>query len=593
MAKDNNNIKRPVAAPGAAAAPMVASLSKVEQARAMLANSSLSVTAPGSKAAPLLAASTVLTLRVSEIEPYDKNPRTDRNECYDDIKESIRIAGLDTILQVTRLPGQDRYTIAKGGNTRLSILKELFQETKDPRFETVSCQLIPWVSHSAAISEHVKENTLRGSMSYFDKAKAFFDIRTEILAETGKQPGVRELGKVLHESYGLSVDHATLGRYLHVAEHFQAIKSWTNNITCKALIPAYNNLLRLGLKFEKSEAELHLELQAALERYATALGEEDSFDVERCIETMEAGVSAFLQLTSHQLRFALSALQVSPAAPKAELLTSPEPMTTVVTAHHPASGDTDLADADTGDENSGHDEQHGADGGLAETRSIARTGAKSPSQVALELGAQSAQQGGATAPNAEEEDGTQVTPAATNAAQTAAVAPQAPAKRALTVEGTLDQLIDAAAKFADLCGVGEACRTSLSLPVGFFMDIPDDPLTQPSPNFPDSRIRVAGWWMAAALAKQFDEEESRLLPSGSMWRKFWVQTEREADGQVDAASVFGVIQEHMGAVLGDDGRIALALEYSTAVLGDARRATAYAELVSIVNQLDALRNKGV
>jgi ParB family protein of integrating conjugative element (PFGI_1 class) len=562
---------------------MASSLSKVEQARAAMASSSLSVTAPGSKATPLLSTSTVLTLRVAEIEPYDKNPRTDRNECYDDIKESIRIAGLDSILQVTRLPGQDRYTIAKGGNTRLAILKELFAETNDPRFETVACQLIPWVSHSAAISEHVKENTLRGSMSYFDKAKAYLDIRTEIGNETGKQPGVRELGKVLHESYGLSVDHASLGRYLHVAEHFQAIKPWTNNITCKALIPAYNNLLRLGIRFEKSEADLHLELHAALERYASTAAAQESFDVESCINAMDTGICAFLQLTEHQLRFALSALQVSPSAPMAELLTTPAPMTTVATTYVAGNAEPGAPA-----------EENAATDGLEDTRSAARTGAKPLNQVASELGSQSSlQQNVATSPAANAATPAADTDTNNTAAHTSSAAAQASSpKRSLTVEGALDQLIDAATKFTDLCGVGEACRTSLSLPVGFYMDIPDEPLTQPSSSCPDSRIRVAGWWMAAAVAKQFDEEESRLLPSGSMWRKFWVQTERESAGEVDATSLFSVIQEHMGAVLGDDGRIALALEYSSAVLGDVRRAQAYGELVASMNQLCALRNKG-
>ena len=579
--------------------PTPSTPSKLELARQKLAGSSLSVTAPGSdKARPILTSPTVVTLPLSEIQPYERNPRTDPNDCFDDIKESIRVAGLDSIMQVTRQPGAAHYTVAKGGNTRLRALKELWDETKDPRFESVLAQIVDWKSHAVAIADHLKENTLRGAMSFFDKAKACAEIRAEIAKAEGKPPGVRELVKVLHDQHGLALDHATLGRYLHVAEHFSALKPWINNPIAKTLIPPFNALVRLGIKFERHEDEIHQELQAALTRYAADLSvREHAFDEETCIVAMENAIAVFLGLTLHQLKFALAALAVSPAATKAELITAPEPLERLDQlngagghgsgAPGPGEGD-DGGGGDSGDDLAGSGSA--ATGGLDATRSMVPNRGKTNAQIALELGAQSraAAQAAAAAQAGQNAGGAPSAPTP----PAPAPAPVAPTKKALSVEAALDAVIDAAARFADLCGVSELCNTSLALPCGFFMEIGDDATTLPTSDCQDARVRVGGWWLAATLTRQWDEDQARLLPATAMWRKFWVQEERDRQGAADPGSIFEVIQDHLGGLMGDDGRVAVSLEYMHAVLADADRAAAYSELVFLVNQLHAIRNRG-
>ncbi len=80
-------------------------------------------------AEPLTETAMVVTLE--QLRPYDLNPRLMRNPNYDDIKASIRQRGLDTPPPITRRPDQDYYIIANGGNTRLSILNELWRETHE------------------------------------------------------------------------------------------------------------------------------------------------------------------------------------------------------------------------------------------------------------------------------------------------------------------------------------------------------------------------------------------------------------------------------------------------------------------------------
>ena len=69
---------------------------------------------------------TTLVLRVDEIKAYEHNPRHAENREYPRLKDSIRARrGLTTPLTVTKRPGDDLYTIAAGGNSRLRALKEL------------------------------------------------------------------------------------------------------------------------------------------------------------------------------------------------------------------------------------------------------------------------------------------------------------------------------------------------------------------------------------------------------------------------------------------------------------------------------------
>jgi ParB family protein of integrating conjugative element (PFGI_1 class) len=570
--------------------------SKLDQYRQTMAASALTVAAPGTKAKPFLTTPTVVTIPVAEIEPYERNPRTDPNEAYEDIKESIRVSGLDSIMQVTRLPGAAHYTVAKGGNTRLKALKELWDETKDPKFESVACQIFEWKDHASAIADHVKENTVRGAMSFFDKAKACLDIRNEIASTTGQTPGVRELVKTLRGTYGLTIDQPTLGRYLHVAEHFAVLKPWVNNPISKSLIPPFNSLVRLAEKWDKNENETHQELQAALERYAFSLGDDQEFNSDAAIAGMEAAVAVALGLTQHQLQYALAGLAVSPNATKAELLTSPQAQQRLDQIGGGGAGDADDATPPLPPNTVGSGSNPGQNEsvpGLDATRRQAGSGAKTPAQIALELGAQTRAQrerellSGASDPGT----GAGTTPPATPPTTTGAPAGTG-SKKALSVEGALDVVIDAAATFADLCGVSELCHTSLSLPVGFFMEIDEEGTTSPTADCADARIRVGGWWLAATLTRQWDEDQARLLPTSALWRKFWVQEERDKQGAADPGEVFHVAQALLGGNLGNDMRLAVPLEYVHVVLADPQRAAAFSALVASVNQLQALRNGG-
>jgi len=127
----------------------------------------------------------VTLLDVSRIKPYERNPRRSENPEYDRIKDSIRCNGLDQPLVITQRPGDTDYIVHAGGNTRLLILKELFDETGDSQFSRIPCLFRPWHCESDVLLAHLRENELRGDLTFIDKARAIFEAKRWFEEESG------------------------------------------------------------------------------------------------------------------------------------------------------------------------------------------------------------------------------------------------------------------------------------------------------------------------------------------------------------------------------------------------------------------------
>src|SRR5690606_23254430 len=84
----------------------------------------------------------------------------------------IRHRGLDHAPNITRRSPDEPYMIKDGGNTRLEILHELYQETGDERFYRIDCMFHPWVDEEDAIAGHLVENDMRGGMLLIERALA-------------------------------------------------------------------------------------------------------------------------------------------------------------------------------------------------------------------------------------------------------------------------------------------------------------------------------------------------------------------------------------------------------------------------------------
>ncbi|MDR3221557.1 MAG: ParB family protein [Candidatus Accumulibacter sp.] len=142
---------------------------------------------------------TPIVVTLDELRPYELNPRLTRNPLYDEIKASIRERGLDAPPPITRRPGADHYIVRNGGNTRLAILRELWSETKDERFFRISCLFRPWPDRGeiVALTGHLAENELHGSLSFIERALGVEKARALYEQESGQPLSQSELARRL------------------------------------------------------------------------------------------------------------------------------------------------------------------------------------------------------------------------------------------------------------------------------------------------------------------------------------------------------------------------------------------------------------
>lgn len=160
-----------------------------------------------------------ITVTLDKLRPYEHNPRKTRNPNFEMIKESIRRRGLDHKPNITRRPGEDFYIIADGGNTRIQALKELFTETKDPKFWSISCEYKPWQGDSADSVEaelniligHLIENDTRADLSFIEKALGILQAKEYYEKKLDTSLSSRELSKAL-ENDGYIISHTLIAK---------------------------------------------------------------------------------------------------------------------------------------------------------------------------------------------------------------------------------------------------------------------------------------------------------------------------------------------------------------------------------------------
>lgn len=173
----------------------------------------------------------VIQLAVTQVLYYEKNPRRHANPKYQEIKESIRIRGLESALYITKRPGSSQYILARGGKTRLKALQELAQE--DPqKWGMLDFYEIPWVSESEILAAHLVENTGREAMCFWDLAEGIATLRDQIAQELGKAVSGRALPELLKDR-GFDVGRSTLLAANFALEFLGALGAWKPKLSIK------------------------------------------------------------------------------------------------------------------------------------------------------------------------------------------------------------------------------------------------------------------------------------------------------------------------------------------------------------------------
>jgi len=173
---------------------------------------------------------TPMVVSLDQLRPYELNPRVIRNPLYDELKASIRGRGLDQPPAITRRPDEQHFIIRNGGNTRLSILGELWQETHEERFFRIHCLFRPWQSESHALLGHLAESDLHGQLTFIERALAVARLK-DMLQEPDKSLSQRELSaRLSQDGYPISQSH--------ISRMFDALEY---------LLPAIPQVLYAGL----------------------------------------------------------------------------------------------------------------------------------------------------------------------------------------------------------------------------------------------------------------------------------------------------------------------------------------------------------
>ncbi|WP_285374205.1 ParB family protein [Pseudomonas sp. lyk4-TYG-107] len=163
---------------------------------------------------------TPMVVTLDQLKPYDLNPRVTRNPKYDEIKASILERGLDAPPPITRRPGEACYRVRNGGNTRLSILKELWTETKNDQFFRLACVFRPWPNRGeiVALTGHLAENELRGGLTFIERALGVEKARELYELESGDTLSQSELSRRLTAD-GYPVQQSHISRMRDAVEH--------------------------------------------------------------------------------------------------------------------------------------------------------------------------------------------------------------------------------------------------------------------------------------------------------------------------------------------------------------------------------------
>ncbi|HNC68505.1 MAG TPA: ParB N-terminal domain-containing protein, partial [Thauera aminoaromatica] len=302
----------------------------VDERRRLVAES-LRVGNPGNNARDLAGqvdprAESQIELAVDEIQPYEHNPRRATNAKFDDIKESIRTSGLRSPLTVTRRPGESHFIVEAGGNTRLLALRQLWAETRDPRFRKLVVLFRPWRSESHVLTAHLIENEQRGEMTFWDKACGIVALKSRLEAEQGRTLTLRPLEDALH-ALGLAVNTATLGLHLFATERLRTLGEAVTDLSgldVKTMQPRLNALKRYAqTRSSISEDDLYAQVfEPVFRRIAQQYPHTGTFSVAATCEACEVGLAHHLGEPVESLRLALrskgdSESQANPSAPVA------------------------------------------------------------------------------------------------------------------------------------------------------------------------------------------------------------------------------------------------------------------------------------
>jgi ParB family protein of integrating conjugative element (PFGI_1 class) len=223
----------------------------------------------------------LISLRVADVVPYGNNPRQQDNPNFESIKSSIRERGLDSMLTVVKIPGDNFYTVAKGGKTRLFGLQDLALEPGGDRFIEQNFLLKKFTSHSELQAAHLVENIARADMSFWDTARSIVLMRDTLAKEMGKPLSQPEFAQLL-KSKGVVVDVLLAPDCIFTVNEFSGLGKLAQGLARRhvrdTLRPAFTSLNTFWCKHPGRTAAEFTEVHRSW--VASYAGTTDEYDLD-------------------------------------------------------------------------------------------------------------------------------------------------------------------------------------------------------------------------------------------------------------------------------------------------------------------------
>lgn len=445
-----------------------------------------------------------INLRVDEVLTYEYNPRTNRNEKYDEIKASILATGLQQAVYVTKRPGSSQWMIAQGGNTRLLILQDLAKTSGNPKWLHHDFLIRPYSKESDLLAAHLIENMQRSDMSFWDTAKGLMLMRGEMEKELSTSLNSKQLSEKLKGS-GLDIQETTLSYYSFAVDFYSSMGELSQKMSLNdmrhQIRPQFSSLSGISAKAADGDTEGFATLYRIwVETYPT---EHKTYECSSLVKHIHSNACRFLDVSEEELTLMVEGFKRNPKATFAELRTPPPPPV-LSDFLPPSDGNTDGLDANLDEGNTGGMTDSGRDQGLANLTATLGGSGNAPFQTSEAQGASSSTKGLKVASGLTPKSYHPADP--TGGDDFGSEGTQPPLGGMSNIESAQEQLQASLHEFADTAGISGQLLPAPGMPFGFYMELPKPGVLGTSEELP-----LQAWWFLANLSGQVDSDYDATL----------------------------------------------------------------------------------
>lgn len=443
-----------------------------------------------------------IRLKITDVEPYDHNPRTIDNEKFYEIKESIRVNGIEQKVLVTKRPGAARYIVAKGGNTRVLAARALWDETQDEKHLWYDFDCIDYTSEVELMAGHLRENDQRNDLCFWNRATGYLQLKQLIEQEQKRELSLREFSRLLDEQ-GTRVSPPLLSVFRFAVDNLSGLQQAATQLSGtdvqERIQPALASLGRLGSKLQHpADWVMSAILPPCLEIARVRHEQVGELDVPALVESFYQKTASLLDVPRSGIDAMLNILDKVPDV-TADTLRSAAVGVTLRTAGAPANdpGGNDLLDGAA---------PNAGDGSPSD-----ENGASAPQPMPAAPAAPPARTNGSRVQGAVERPaGTTLAGGTAPSHDPAPAAPSSPAD-------VQAQFWQALTRFADACGVADLLVATDTLPLGFLIEPPLPPAGTPPMDAQaaegNAPHRYYGWWWLVHLSQQNTPAGLTVLPA--------------------------------------------------------------------------------